>query len=273
LLSTPRRPGVGVGFSNLAGPRLAALTCEYLVRLRLKDGPSRGTTAGGILRTITHLEKGAQAVNEGATPTDSDTPKKALFFIGGTVRDCKTVAVNNAEGSDPRFLVDSWTLEKRGGNGRRRKNTLTAAERREARRVFLDAFRKTGNITTAARLARVARSTIYNWQEHDEGFSCAFKQAGVEATENLEAEAWRRAVKGVEHVRPILYGGKVVAEHVTREYSDTLLIFLLKGRAPEKYRDNMTVRHYGAPLGEHVSDDDCLRIARHIVEGIGQEGS
>ena len=53
----------------------------------------------------------------------------------------------------------------------------------------------------------------------------------------LEAEAWRRAHDGIEE--PILYKGQVVT-HV-RKYSDLLLMFLLKGLRPEKFRDKFSM--------------------------------
>ncbi len=59
-----------------------------------------------------------------------------------------------------------------------------------------------------------------------------------EACDILEGEAWRRAVQGVE--RPIHYQGAQV--DTIREYSDTLLIFLLKGARPEKYRERFEMR-------------------------------
>jgi hypothetical protein len=54
------------------------------------------------------------------------------------------------------------------------------------------------------------------------------------AADRLEEEAWRRAVDGVEE--PVgFYRGEPGA--YVRRYSDTLLIFLLKGLRPEKYRE------------------------------------
>ena len=53
----------------------------------------------------------------------------------------------------------------------------------------------------------------------------------------LEPEAIRRAVEGVE--KPVYQGGELVG--YVREYSDTLLIFLLKGGKPHKYRENIKI--------------------------------
>ena len=63
----------------------------------------------------------------------------------------------------------------------------------------------------------------------------------------LEDEAVRRAKDGVE--RPVYQGGKLVG-HV-QEYSDTLLIFLLKGARPEKYRDRVQ-RELSGPGGQTI---------------------
>ena len=54
------------------------------------------------------------------------------------------------------------------------------------------------------------------------------------AVDALEDEAVRRAYEGVE--RAVTVAGQ---REIIREYSDTLLIFLLKGARPERYRDNL----------------------------------
>jgi hypothetical protein len=108
---------------------------------------------------------------------------------------------------------------------------------------FLEAFRQTGNITQAAALAGMDRKTHYDWLEKDpQGYGKEFRDAEEHAIDLLEAEAWRRGLKGVR--KPVGWhqgkpGGFV------REYSDTLLIFLLKGARPEKYRERF----------EHVGKD------------------
>jgi hypothetical protein len=63
----------------------------------------------------------------------------------------------------------------------------------------------------------------------------------------MEAEAYRRAVKGV--LKPVVQQGRVVAR--VRLYSDSLLALLLKAHAPEKYREHaVTIANHvqtGAP--------------------------
>lgn len=57
----------------------------------------------------------------------------------------------------------------------------------------------------------------------------------------LEREAFRRAHTGT--LKPIYQGGEKVGS--VREYSDTLMIFLLKGARPQKYRENHKVEVSG----------------------------
>ncbi len=100
------------------------------------------------------------------------------------------------------------------------------------RASFLSAFSKLGNITAACAAAGIGRRTHYAWLE-DAEYRKAVAEAEEQATEVLEREAWRRAVDGVE--KPVHYRGERI--DTVREFSDVLLIFLLKARRPEKYRE------------------------------------
>jgi hypothetical protein len=106
-----------------------------------------------------------------------------------------------------------------------------------AREKFLTVYARLGNVTAACKQSGVGRSTVYQWTEQDDQFAAAFREAGIKATEVLEAEAWRRAKDGV--AEPVFQGGKQVG--VVQRYSDQLLMFMLRARAPERYRDNVTV--------------------------------
>jgi hypothetical protein len=124
--------------------------------------------------------------------------------------------------------------------------------------AFLAAYASTGNITAAAKASGVHRSQHYDWLSLDPEYAIAFAAAHDEAADLLELEARRRALEGVQ--KPVIYqgelsflpklaGGQVVTDDVgrpilsdvpltIREYSDTLLIFLMKGARPQVYRDN-----------------------------------
>ena len=110
------------------------------------------------------------------------------------------------------------------------------------KRAFLTALAHTGNITKAADIADIARSAHYQWLEADPVYAEAYKDAMEQAAERLEAEARRRAVEGVEE--PVFYQGKQCG--VIQRYSDALLMFLLKGAMPDKYKERTSTELTGA---------------------------
>ena len=118
-----------------------------------------------------------------------------------------------------------------GGDARRIETSARARER------FLHAYALYGNITTAAKAAGIGRATVYVWQEHIAGFAEAMTAAGHEATEVLEQEAWRRARDGTPE--PVYQHGREVG--TVQRYSDALLMFLLKARAPERFGAKLDV--------------------------------
>lgn len=111
----------------------------------------------------------------------------------------------------------------------------TDAQSAHLKTRFLLDFARHGNVSAAAKAAGVARRTVYAWQEHDPAFLLTYRQAELEAVDALELEAHRRAVTGV--LEPVYQGGAKVG--TIRKFSDTLLIFLLKGARPEKYREKI----------------------------------
>lgn len=100
--------------------------------------------------------------------------------------------------------------------------------------AFLAAYAETATVKYAAEAAQIDRKTHYRWLASDPEYAEALREAAEEAVERLEREALRRALEGTQ--KAVYHNGKVVG-YVT-EYSDTLLIFLLKGARPQKYRDN-----------------------------------
>ena len=113
--------------------------------------------------------------------------------------------------------------------------------------TFLEAFAIFGNIMRACLETEIPRRTVYNWKGKDDEdnytdpeFMKLYEVARTEAIEMLETEAWRRAVEGEE--TPITVAGE---RELVDKKSDTLLIFLLKAHAPEKYRDRYDVNMTG----------------------------
>jgi len=105
----------------------------------------------------------------------------------------------------------------------------------------------------------VSRMTVWKAAKRDAQFAQAMAEAREVGTERLEDALWERAVNGV--LRTTYDGqGNVISEQ--RVYSDRAAIFLLKGRAPEKYREN---HHVGK---EKVSTlDDLVALALSFKEG------
>ena len=116
-------------------------------------------------------------------------------------------------------------------NGRKActKRTPEKDRKTNAQLVFVEQLVKGQTITDAAKAAGICRRTAYSWRESDEAFAEAWDDALEIGTEKLETEATRRAL----------------------ESSDTLLIFLLKARRPNVYRDRVSAEltgPNGAPL-------------------------
>ena len=109
------------------------------------------------------------------------------------------------------------------------------------RERFLSALAATGNVSDACRTAGVSRPAAYKCKDTNQAFSAAWGEALEEATDALEQEARRRAIDGTE--KPVFYQGEECGR--VREYSDTLLIFLLKGNRPGKFRDRASIEHTG----------------------------
>lgn len=109
---------------------------------------------------------------------------------------------------------------------------------------FLAAFAEGGNTTVAARWAHITRQNHSKWMREDPTYPARFAEAEKQATRLLTDEAVRRASEGVS--RPVLYKGRHV--HVggrplyETEYSDTLLMFLLKGLEPERFGDKQNIK-------------------------------
>lgn len=103
----------------------------------------------------------------------------------------------------------------------------------EKKARFIELLRKCHNVARCARAVGVSRQTPYDARESDPVFAAEWDAVKEEFSDKLETEGFRRAHDGT--LKPVFQGGAKVGQ--VREYSDTLLIFLLKGNRPEKYRD------------------------------------
>lgn len=111
--------------------------------------------------------------------------------------------------------------------------TASLTPKRDWVEPFLSALASFGVVTHACKAAKVSRPVVYERKNADPEFAARWRDAVEQAVENLEAEANRRARVG--YLKPVYQKGALVGK--VREYSDTLLIFLLKGLKPQVYRD------------------------------------
>jgi hypothetical protein len=128
------------------------------------------------------------------------------------------------------------------GLGKKSLDSYIFGQDHPKKRAFLTAYATLGNITSAAKAAKIGRQTHYDWCDADPEYVQAFHHAKEAFGDMLEAEALRRATKGVEHT--IYQGGRAVGKK--KEYSDTLLIFLMKGERPDKYKERTSTELTGA---------------------------
>ncbi|NYZ69120.1 terminase [Endozoicomonas sp. SM1973] len=111
---------------------------------------------------------------------------------------------------------------------------------------FFDGIEAGYGIGLAAKQAGYTRTSVYRYRDEDPSFAESWDEARENYIEELEAEADRRAVEGIE--KGVYYQGHQVGTQ--REYSDALLMFRLKALAPERYRDRQEVKHDGKVDGK-----------------------
>lgn len=121
---------------------------------------------------------------------------------------------------------------------------------------FLESYAKSGNITLSANQTGIHQNTVRKRRELDAQFAIQMKEAQETAIEILEAAAWHRARDGVKRTKGIYFNGRRVGEEIVTEYSDTLLIFLLKANKPDKYRETITHRY-----DVQAARDEARRLA------------
>lgn len=120
--------------------------------------------------------------------------------------------------------------------------------KKKRKALFINAYKEFGTIVQACRATGFARSLVYKWRDEDPAFRGALDEAKIEATESLIAEARRRAHDGYDE--PVYYKGRKV--DTVKKYSDSLLMFLIKGECPE-YRDKNVTELQTPSEGLHVN--------------------
>jgi hypothetical protein len=138
-----------------------------------------------------------------------------------------------------------------------RSTPSTHPRARAWRPVFLAAFRNSANVRASAQAAGVDWSTAYKARKREPRFALAWEMAEQEALDLLEARAMQLAMAGDAH----------------------LLMFLLRARRPEKYRDNarleLTGRDGGPVQTQQVlaglNDHERVALRRLLDEVLAEE--
>lgn len=144
----------------------------------------------------------------------------------------RSICISKRFDRDPVKLVDVF--------GQMRDKDLMATrqaaqKRKRLKEKFLAEYAKCGNVSAACRVVGVSRYAVAEWYRADEEFRRGHDNATEVACDALEEAARTRAVDGV--AEPVYHMGQVCGE--VQRYSDTLLIFLLKGARPQKYRESL----------------------------------
>lgn len=118
--------------------------------------------------------------------------------------------------------------------------------------LFLAALAEHGNVSRAARSARIHRTLAYQQRAVDAEFAKAWQDAQSQGLDSLEDVANVRA----------------------RKDSDTLLIFLLKAHRPEKYRDRYEISGpNGGPIQTQQVFDHSAAVATITARSIAYRES
>ena len=135
---------------------------------------------------------------------------------------------------------------------------------RSKQAAFLAAFAACGTVRRACEAAGISTALHYNWLDRDPDYRPQFEEATQKSIYAMEAEARQRAIEGLRQYKFTAKGESIPHPLTGEPYyedkrSDVLLIFLLKGMAPEKYRDNIAATVNGEIQHSHTIEQ--LRAA------------
>lgn len=138
------------------------------------------------------------------------------------------------------------------------------------RSAFLHALAGCGNLTQVCEELRLSVQSVLKWRRENEDFRKAYDDAKREAVHVWEAEAARRAFKGV--AKPV-YQQTLLVGHV-QEYSDKLAEFLLRTGEPTKFNPKTVteVQHSGS-MGIRISSLTNEELDKQIYELLAGMGA
>lgn len=167
------------------------------------------------------------------------------------------------------------------------------------KKVFIAKLREIGIVVRAREAANISVKALYDARRRDKEFAREWDEALEDSTQALEAEAFRRAYHGVDE--PVFFQGQLAGDwynrdgqivpkgtpdavfvpHTIKKHSDILMMFLLKARRPNVYRDNYKVQIQGGTvkhehtvqvaLNKAMRDPGLLQKMQELASEIGLE--
>ena len=143
------------------------------------------------------------------------------------------------------------------------------------KKLFVKTVAETGTYLEACAVTGLTRMSVWRARKADPAFAAACEEAQQIAAKAMEDEAIRRAKEGWDE--PVYHQGRIVGYN--RRYSDTMLMFLLRGHMAEKYADRSKteIEHKGAvalnvvtgvPHAEQLAPPDDAQIVDASYEEI-----
>jgi hypothetical protein len=154
-------------------------------------------------------------------------------------------------------------------------STAVQSKKTQRQELFLAALAQTGIKTQACEIAGITYRRVDRWRE-EEDFALLYDQAMEESCDTLESEARRRALGFQAKTVTVTTGddGNVsVTEKTEQKVSDSLLMFLLKGRRPKVFQDRVSATHSGAIVSANlhrVSNLQDDELVGEILELAGE---
>lgn len=134
---------------------------------------------------------------------------------------------------------------------------LSAAQRKEAKALFLAELQRVHAVSLACEYAGIDRSTVYRWKDKDQKFADAWQNCVERSHDIARASIYQRGILGWEE--PLVSMGQVVCEMSPALDNEGNLIFDKRGKpvmvpgkplTVHKWSDSLAVAYAKANLPE-----------------------
>lgn len=122
---------------------------------------------------------------------------------------------------------------------------------------FLKAFANEPFVTRAAEKAQVTKQSHYYWMRTDEIYKKIFEGMSDIIVGDLEEIGQIRAIEGV--TKEIFFQGQVCGTE--QQFSDTLLMFFLKAKRPDIYRERTSIDLTSKPIDVDSIDPQLRNLS------------